>query len=153
MIFFDGSFPFIIMQKELGGGEKMAERVRIAITEASIKFIEKVRNGDAAGLAALYTADAVILPPNMEKVSGRTAIKEFWAGGISQLGLKFSELRTEELFGSGDLFTEIGSYTLKIQPAGQKPIEDKGKYVIIWKKTAEGWRLHRDMWNSNMPPP
>jgi ketosteroid isomerase-like protein len=93
------------------------------------------------------------LPPNMEKVSGRTAIKEFWAGGISQLGLKFSELRTEELFGSGDLFTEIGSYTLKIQPAGQKPVEDKGKYVIIWKQTAEGWRLHRDMWNSNMPPP
>ena len=131
----------------------MAERVRVAITEASIKFIEKVRNGDAAGLAALYTADAVLLPPNMGKVFGRKGIEEYWRARISQVGLKFSELRTEELFGSGDFFTEIGSYTLTVQPAGQKPVEDKGKYIVILKKTAEGWRLHRDIWNSNMPPP
>jgi len=73
-------------------------------------------------------------------------------GAITQLGLKDAKLSTEELFGSGDIFTEIGSYTLKIQPAEQKPIEDKGKYVVIWKQTADGWKLHRDIWNSNMPP-
>lgn len=131
----------------------MAERVPRAITEAGIEIIEKVRNGDAAGLAAMYTEDAVILPPNMEKVSGRTAIEEFWAIGISQMGLKFSEFRTEERIVSGDFIISIGSYTLTIQPAGQKPVEDKGKMIVIWKQTAEGWRVHRDMWNSNMPPP
>jgi ketosteroid isomerase-like protein len=131
----------------------MTERVRRAIAEAGIKLMEKIHNGDAAGVAAMYTEDAVILPPNMEKVSGRMAIEEFWAIGISQLGLKFSELRTEELLGSGDFFITINSYTLTTQPAGQKPVEDKGKMVVIWKQTAEGWRVHRDMWNSNMPPP
>ena len=131
----------------------MAEKVRKAITEANTEFGKKIRNGDAAGLAALYTEDAVLLPPNSEKVYGRKRVKEFWGGAISQLGLKDAILRTEELFGSGDFFTEIGSYTLKIQPAGQKPIEDEGKYVVIWKQTADGWKLHRDIWNSNMPPP
>jgi ketosteroid isomerase-like protein len=131
----------------------MTERVRRAIAEAGIKLMEKIRNGDAAGAAAMYTEDAVVFPPNMEKVSGRMAIEDFWAIGISQMGLKFSELRTEELIGSGDFIITIGSYTLTIQPAGQKPVEDKGEMVIIWKQTAEGWRVHRDMWNSNMPPP
>ena len=140
------------MQKELGG-EKMAERLRKVLAEAGVKLMEKLRDGDAAGVAAMYTEDAVVLPPNMEKVSGRAAIEEFWATGISQLGLKFSELKTEELLGSGDFFIQIGSYTLTIQPAGQKPVEDKGKMVMIWKQTAEGWRVHRDIWNSNLPPP
>jgi uncharacterized protein (TIGR02246 family) len=131
----------------------MVERVRKAIKEADIKFGEKIRNGDAAGVASLYTEDAVLLPPNSEKFYGRKGIEKFWAGAISQLGLRDAILSPEEVFGSGDVFIEIGSYTLKIQPAGQKLIEDKGKYVVIWKQTTDGWKLHRDIWNSNMPPP
>jgi ketosteroid isomerase-like protein len=131
----------------------MVERVRKAIKEADIKFGEKIRNGDAADVAALYTEDAVLLPPNSDKVHGREKIKEFWGGVISQMGLKDAILSTNELFGSGDVFIEIGSYALKFQPAEKKPFEDKGKYVVIWKQTADGWKLHRDIWNSNMPPP
>ncbi|NIT59660.1 MAG: DUF4440 domain-containing protein [Aliifodinibius sp.] len=137
----------------IGGGEGMVEKVREAIKEANVKFGEKIRNGDAAGVAALYTKDAVLMPPNSEKFYGRKEIEKFWGGAISQMGLKDAILTTQELFGSGDIFTEIGSYILKIQPAGQKPIEDKGKYVVIWKQTADGLKLHRDIWNSNLPPP
>lgn len=131
----------------------MAESVRNAIEEANVKFCEEIRNGDAAGLAALYTEDAVLLPPNSEKIQGRKGVEEFWGGAMTQLGLKDAILTTVELFGTGDTLTEVGNYTLKIQPAGQEPVEDKGKYVVIWKQTAEGWKLHRDIWNSNLPPP
>jgi len=27
---------------------------------------------------------------------------------------------------------------------------DHGKYIVVWKNTADGWRLHRDIFNSNM---
>jgi ketosteroid isomerase-like protein len=29
---------------------------------------------------------------------------------------------------------------------------DHGKYVVIWKKEAGGWKLHRDIWNSSQAP-
>ncbi|MDH5788253.1 MAG: hypothetical protein OEZ40_08185 [Candidatus Bathyarchaeota archaeon] len=45
----------------------------------------------------------------------------------------------------------MGNYNINIQPRGQKPIEEKGKYISIWKHTASGWKLHRDIWNSSLP--
>jgi len=130
----------------------MSEKVRTAIEKANVRFVEEVRKGNASGLSLLYTEDAVLLPPNSDKVLGRKATEKFWGGAISQLGLKDAVLKTEELTGSGDTYTEVGSYTLKLQAKGQKPVEDKGKYVVIWKQTPDGWKLHRDIWNSNLPP-
>lgn len=131
----------------------MSEKVRIAIEKANIRFADEIRKGNAVSLASLYTEDAVLLPPNSEKVHGRKGTEEFWQGAISQLGLKAATLKTEELIGSGNTYTEVGSYTLKIQPKGQEPVEDKGKYVVVWKQTPDGWKLHRDIWNSSLPPP
>ena len=129
----------------------MSEEVRKAITKANTKFVDELRKGNVKGVAALYTEDAVLLPPNSEKVHGRKGTETFWGGAISQLGLKDATLTTDELIGSGDTYTELGSYTLKMQPRGQKPLEDKGKYAVVWKKTDDGWKLHRDIWNSNQP--
>ena len=131
----------------------MSEEVRKAIMKANAKLTDEVRRGNAAGAAALYTVDAVLLPPNGEKVRGRSGIETYWNGAITQLGLKDGNLTTEEVIGSGDTYTEIGSYTMKIQPPGQKLMEDRGKYSVVWKRTADGWKLHRDMWNSSLPPP
>ncbi|WP_431241368.1 hypothetical protein ACQ9BO_14860 [Flavobacterium sp. P21] len=28
---------------------------------------------------------------------------------------------------------------------------DDGKVIVIWKKTKEGWKMHRDMFSDNHP--
>jgi uncharacterized protein (TIGR02246 family) len=129
----------------------MAEEVRKSIEKANLKWCEGLRQGDAVRMAALYTEDAAVLPPNSEMIRGRQGIEKFWGGAV-QMGVKDGVLTTMELSGSGDTIHEVGSYTLKISPKGQKPVEDKGKYIVIWKHTASGWKLYRDIWNSNMPP-
>lgn len=44
---------------------------------------------------------------------------------------------------------EIGRFALKVQPEGKEVIEQKGKYVVVWKKArGEVWKLHVDIWNS-----
>jgi len=129
----------------------MAEEVRKAVEKANLKFGEVLRQGDAVAVAALYTEDAILLPPNSEMIRGRRGIGKFWGAAI-QMGVKDAVLTTVELSGSGDTVHEVGNYTLKISQKGQKPVEDKGKYIVIWKHTASGWKLHRDIWNSNMPP-
>jgi ketosteroid isomerase-like protein len=38
-------------------------------------------------------------------------------------------------------------------PSG-KPLRDRGKYVTVWRKQADGsWRVVRDVFNSDLPVP
>jgi uncharacterized protein (TIGR02246 family) len=132
---------------------EMNEKVKEAIAKANMKFSEKVRSGDAEGLASLYTEDTLLLPPNSARVVGRKGTQEFWGSAFRDMGVRDASLKTEELVGSGDTYTEIGNYTLMLRPTEQEAVEDKGKYVVVWKQTDEGWKLHRDIWNSDHPAP
>jgi hypothetical protein len=51
---------------------------KATIQSLNDKFAQAFNAGDAAGLATLYTEEAVILPPGAEMMKGRTAIQAFW---------------------------------------------------------------------------
>jgi ketosteroid isomerase-like protein len=67
--------------------------------------------------------------------------------------LTFSADRVE-LSSSGDLATTKGSYTLTVtNPKTKKPVEDKGSYMTVYKKQADGnWKVIEDMTASEMAP-
>ena len=125
--------------------------VRKKIEKENGKFGEYVRRSDAKAISALYTDGASLLPVGMKSIDGRRAIEQFWGGIIKNMGLKDVVLKTVEVLGSGDLVTERGEYVLKFEANG-KATEDKGKYLVVWKNMPEGWKLHWDMWTSNLPP-
>ena len=58
-----------------------------------------------------------------------------------------------ELSGSGDMAHEVGTYTLTIQPEEGGAISDNGKYVVIWKRENDTWKLDVEIWNSSVPLP
>ncbi len=127
--------------------------VRKAIEDAEATFTAAFNRGDAAGVAALYTENATLLPPNSEMIQGRQGIQDFWNGGL-QMGLKDVTLTTVDVGGNGDTAYSTGKYTLNIQPEGQEGMSDSGKYVVIWKRLADGtWKYHVDIWNSSLPMP
>jgi uncharacterized protein (TIGR02246 family) len=109
-----------------------------------------VEKHDAAAVAAQYTADAMLLPPGMETVTGAKNIKVFFDGLVGDGSVKKVDLTTSELFDGGDSATEIGKYTV-VGASGQSL--ESGKYVVVWKKDGGKWKLHRDMWSSSAPPP
>jgi ketosteroid isomerase-like protein len=122
------------------------DQVRQIIAEANRKFCAAAARKDYAGLAALYSEDAKVLPPDAPIVSGRRAIGEFWRGAADALGLVDVALKTIDLEVSGDMACEVGEAELKLT-SGQA----KAKYVVVWSRDAEGqWRVHRDIWN-NLP--
>lgn len=128
-------------------------QVQKAIEEANLKFGEAFRQADAAAVAALYTDDAILLPPNSDMIRGKQGIESFWQVVID-MGVKDAALTTVEIMGVGDMVCEIGQYALTIQPEGQEAMEDKGKYVVIWKQAEDGsWNLHVDIWNTSLPAP
>ncbi|MGE0484599.1 MAG: DUF4440 domain-containing protein [Gammaproteobacteria bacterium] len=101
--------------------------------------------GDAKGMAALYTKNAVLMPPNSKACKGSKAIAGFWAGAIA-MGIKNANLRTVDLEQHGTTAIERGEATLK----GEKGVVlDKAKYVVVWKREGKDWKLHIDIFNSN----
>lgn len=140
-----------IHDEERRKGGKLGEEVRRAVEKLNLEFGEGFRGGDAVAVAILYTDDAALLPPNSEIVRGRQGIERYWRKAI-QNGLKDVVMTTVELSASGDTFHVVGDYTAKIKEKGQKLHEEKGKYIIIGKRTAAGWKAHRDIWNSSIPP-
>jgi ketosteroid isomerase-like protein len=42
---------------------------------------------------------------------------------------------------------EVGQFTLS---AADDQTVDHGTFVVIWKNVNGAWKLHRDIWNSNI---
>jgi uncharacterized protein (TIGR02246 family) len=128
-------------------GDGVAD-ARVGIEAANAKFSKAFEAGDAKALAALYTPDAIAFPPDHEMVKGREAIGEFWKA-TQQSGVKSAALTTVDVGRSGDVAYEVGTVLLTIQPQGKAATTASAKYVVVWKRQADGsWQLHRDIWNS-----
>lgn len=122
--------------------------VRAQIDAVNKKFVSAVKQGDAKALAALYTADAQLLPPASDVVQGPKAIADFWGAGMKS-GISEVELTTREVMAQGDTAYEIGAYAIQDK---EDKVLDRGKYIVIWKRDQAAWKLHRDIWNSSMSP-
>ena len=129
-----------------------AQTAQTGVEAANKKLMDSFKNKDAAGIAALYSENAVVLPPNAERIAGRENIQKMWQSWVDA-GLTDLALTPVEVEESGDLAYEEGTYSVKVPAADGQPMQDVGKYVVVWKKGPEGtWRLHRDIWNSNQAP-
>jgi uncharacterized protein (TIGR02246 family) len=110
---------------------------------------DAIAKGDMDRLAALYTQDAILLPPDAQMVRGRDAIREFWSGAAEALGLKSVKLETVDLQLAGqDTACEVGAAQLELAPAGGEATTATIKYMVAWLKIDGAWRLHRDIWNA-----
>ena len=127
------------------------EEVREAIKNTNLKFAEIFQRGDAAGIAALYTADARLMPPDTPILSGTEAITAFWQAAMNQ-GIKAATLETIDVESSGGaLATEIGRFTLDMEVPGGGRVAQTGKYIVLWKRDGGAWKLHADIWNADAP--
>jgi uncharacterized protein (TIGR02246 family) len=121
--------------------------LRAAIEAANKRFVDAFARGDSSAVASAYTEDAQLLPPNQEVISGRKAIDGFYRAAIAS-GAKALTLETSEVGGGGDLAFETGRFKI----LGDKgKLVEAGKYLVVWKRVAGAWRLHRDVWNSSTP--
>ena len=124
-----------------------SDGIRKAILAAEKVFVTAYNRHDAPALAALYTRDGEIMPPNSGVVKGarklQALFKSFWDAGDTVM-----KLDTVEAKGFGDTAYEVGKYTLS---GDSGKVNDRGKYIVIWRKVGGQWKLYRDIFNTNMP--
>lgn len=119
---------------------------KATIQSLNDKFAQAFNAGDAAAIAALYTDDAVALPPGGEMMKGRSDIQSFWKGATEQLG--GGKLTTVDVKPLGkEAAREIGTFSFRTK--GSQPQDVTGKYVVVWEKVGNDWKLATDIWNMN----
>lgn len=126
------------------------DSVKAAVAASNVLYGESFAKADSAMFIERYTSDAVLMAPNMPAFNGSAAIAGFYKAALTQMGVKGIALTTSDLYAEGDYATEQGTYEL--MGADNKSI-DKGKFLVVWKKTDAGWKMYRDCFNSDNPPP
>jgi uncharacterized protein (TIGR02246 family) len=114
------------------------------IEAANAKWINFFNKGDFVGVASLYTEDATAFPPGSGMVKGRPGIEAMWKGVAEKVGdPKFTTLDVKPLGPSAA--REIGTFVLTTK--GSPPQEITGKYLVVWEKVGDDWKLAADIWN------
>lgn len=125
----------------------LTEADRDAIAQVTVQFQDAVRAGDFPAVTALYTEDAMLLPPGQPTVTGRAGI-EAWMNALPPLST--FELMLDRIEGAGDLAYVIGRYAMGFEGM---PV-DSGKYIEIRHRGDDGvWRLSADIFNSSLAAP
>jgi uncharacterized protein (TIGR02246 family) len=116
------------------------------IEAVNAKWIDFFNKGDFAGVASLYTDDATAFPPGAGMVKGRAAIEALWKSMAEQVSdPKLTTVDVKPLGPSAA--REIGTFSLMTK--GPMPREVAGKYLVVWEKIGNDWKLAADIWNDS----
>jgi ketosteroid isomerase-like protein len=116
---------------------------------------EKVFAAKDLGKSVAFCAqDGAVLGANAPIANGAEAISKLFAGFFALPNLKMSwSVNRADVAKSGELGYTSGVYEMSFSDPSGKTIQDKGKYVTVWKKQADGsWKVLLDIFNSDLPP-
>ena len=129
-----------------------------AADEAAIHSLVKEWSASAQAkdpekFASFYADNATVMFADAPDVSGKTSIREA-IGGMMQdpnFALAFAADKVVAAR-SGDLAYETGTYEMTVSDAKKKPATEKGHYVVVWQKQADGaWKVVVDTPVSDPP--
>jgi len=131
-------------------GDTKAEQ---ALRDADAAWSKVAGSKDLDKTISYYSADASVLPPNAAIATTKEEIKKIWQDMLASPGFVISWKATKvKVAKSGDLGFVSGTYELTMNDASGKPVIDRGKYVEVWQKQADGkWKCGTDTWNSDLP--
>ena len=121
-----------------------------AIRDADAQWAKTAGAGDLDGTVADYAEDASVLAPNAPIASDKQSIRGAWGSLLGSTSISWQANKVE-VARSSDLAYIQGTYQLTSKDQQRNPV-DKGKFVEVWKKQADGkWKVVADIFNSDMP--
>ncbi|MET2985520.1 YybH family protein [Aureibaculum conchae] len=130
-------------QEYVGKGEDVS-----AILKSSKAFSKAYIDGDIDKLTSFYSKDGKIFPEKSDIIEGYDAIKKRWKlpKHIKIISHKATPKEINVIDGYA---YDYGYYEGSSKNAkNDTTTAFKGKYVIVWKKENQDWKMYLDIWNS-----
>jgi uncharacterized protein (TIGR02246 family) len=110
---------------------------------------------DVDKIGVFYADDSSALLPNMPVLNGVPAIKAALKAMVEDKNFAITFAPTKvEVSKASDLAYSQGAYSMTMtDPKTKKAVTEKGKYVTVYKKQADGtWKPAADVINGDGPP-
>jgi uncharacterized protein (TIGR02246 family) len=137
----------------LVGAAAAGTKVEQALRDLDAQWSAAAGAKDLDKTVSYYADDAIVMPPNAPPATTKEAIRSTWNEMLTSPGAGISWKTTKvEVANGGDLAYVSGTYEETMTDASGKRAQDRGKYVEIFKKQADGtWKVIVDIWNSDLP--
>jgi ketosteroid isomerase-like protein len=126
------------------------EEAKKAIAKSNAMYFEAFVRNDSSIFINSYAEDACILAPNTAAACGHAAFAQFFRSAYQDYGLKNGKFITTNVYGDGKEYVTEEGFWQSVNAKGE--LFDDGKFLVLWKKTRNGWKMFRDSFSSNHGP-
>ena len=110
-------------------------------------YNEAFNQGDAAGCAAFFTEDVILLAPDQPMIRGRRAFEEIYRSRMENSGGGTHSNELVEYGVEGDLAYQVGTFAITDTNS-----PEQGKFVNILRRQPDGtWKVTVSIFNSDGP--
>lgn len=138
--------------RDIGAVDTAADEQAIAAVRG--REMTAFNAGAADSALAVFSADAVLMPPNEPMRAGADEIRTWLQGMTNQFAVE-GRYSDAQVTVTGDVAVERFVAELRVTPkAGGATVEERFKGIHVYRRQADGsWRITHDVWNTDAPPP
>ena len=142
-------FTFILYSCGAGSSKSPAalEEAKQAIAASNAVYFQAFEKGDSSIFIDRYAEDCCIMAPNAPALCGPIAPLEFFRVAYYGIGLRNGKFITTAVYGDGENYVTEEGLWQSFDANGVR--FDDGKFLVLWKRTAKGWKMYRDAFSSN----
>ncbi len=122
-----------------------------AIVAAAAQYRQGWLNGDTAMALSVISDDVQLMLPGAPDVHGQAGARKVFVEEMTQYHIPALTVDRQELLLHGDHAIDIGTYEETMVPKKGATIYAAGRYVVVWRREAGGWRMWRYMLNDFAP--
>jgi uncharacterized protein (TIGR02246 family) len=120
-------------------------QARASIDQGNANFVRAWMTGDADLFASCFAEDGALLHPGRPALVGRDRIRNSMKAVFSKYRMTVGAITTVDVYLLGDTAYETGKWKFAIGPVGQPAEPDSGRYIEVWKRVGDGWKMWRDI--------
>ena len=123
------------------------EEAKKAIAASNALYFESFEKNDSSIFINSYAEDACIMGPNAPAVCGRVGAAKFFRAAYDRYGLRSGKFITTAVYGDGEGYVTEEGVWQSVNANGV--LFDKGKFLVLWRKTPGGWKMFRDSFSAD----
>ena len=105
---------------------------------------------DVERILSYWTDDAVVLPPGLPPVVGKSALRGYVESSLQIPGFRITWSSSEAFFSpDGNLGYVFSKNAVTMNGPDGVPMTMNGRAVTVWRRESDGeWRCAVDIWNA-----
>lgn len=121
---------------------------RDAVIAASEQYRQAWLQGDTAMALARVSNDIRIMLSGVPDIVGKDGARALFVSEMSTYTIPTLTINRQDLIVRGDHAIDIGTYDETMVPKTGAPIHSAGRYMTIWRREGNEWRIIRFMLNA-----